>query len=121
MSMPRSNKQLLVDRLRPVPHLRTDDGIGRTHLIFGKHVVEIFTDVRRFPDDDPAMDQYRHNRLGIELEVFRGELLPGENVDVVTVPGQAFLSQVEPDFGGTDGRAVMIKFECVSHVRLLLG
>jgi len=78
---------------------------------FGKGVVEVFADQRRLGEHLAVMNQGRHHRLGIELDVGGVELLALEDVDIVTFPFQALLRQHQPNLGGADGRSMVVEFE----------
>src|SRR5262249_21669640 len=76
-----------------------------------ERLLQIFADHSRFDDDPAVVHQRRHHGLRIDRQIARVELLALEDVEVMPLPGEAFLGEREADLGRTGRGAVMIERE----------
>ena len=88
----------LVELLGPQPHLGAAERVGGLERRIGKAFVEIFVDDIRFRHDDIAVDQRRHHRARIELDVPSLLMLAGAQIEMPAFPFEAFLGQQSRTF-----------------------
>ena len=98
----------LVDPLGPDPHRRQVVSVGGSERRVGQDVVEIFADHRRFDDRPTVVDQGRHDRVGVELQVPVLELLASEHVHDLARPLGVLLVKHDPHLGRADRASLMI-------------
>ena len=101
--------QPLVDPLGPDPHRGEVAGVGRPERRVGKDVVEILADHSGLNDRPPVVDQGRHDRVGVELEVPLLELLAPEHVHDLARPLRLLFVEHDPHLGRADRASLVVQ------------
>ena len=100
---------LFRSELAPQPHARALGRVFRHQRRFGKCLVEVLADQRRFDDRHAVVHERRHHALRIELEVGRIVLLGLEQVDAARLPGEALFDQGDADLLAADRVAEVVE------------
>jgi hypothetical protein len=77
-------------------------GAARLEWRLGKDLVQVFADDSRLKNDVAIMNESGDDCLGIEVQVLRLELIPYQNIDVVTFPIDLFFREDKSNFRSAD-------------------
>ena len=102
---------VLVELLGPQPHLGAAIRVARGKARIGKGLLEIFEDDVRFRYHLIAVDQGRHHRPAVELEVPGLLVLAGAQHQVPALPFEPLLGEADPRLLRAERHVIVVERE----------